>query len=116
MNVSEEFARLIPVLRSLRVSMYVVHLRADLPDHVYYVSRGNSEDKIAITLCCIGERMDACPFKMHRFNVSTPVSNLREFIESFLERYCPVERKPVSAYRFDNLYAFYINPSRNAVL
>lgn len=115
MNVSEEFTRLIPVLRSLREGLYVVS--TDLPEHGYYVSRDNSEDKIAFTLCCIGEKIDdTCPMEMRRFEVSTSVSNLREFIEFFLEHYCPVEEKQVSAYRFHKCYDFFINPARNAVL
>lgn len=100
LDISDEFAGLIPVLRSLRVGLYVLS-GEDVPGHGYYVSRKISEDKITFTLCCMRYRTDRKCTNVHRFGVSAKASYLRDFLERFLQEYRPLERDAIFVYRTD---------------
>lgn len=116
MNVSEEFVQLIPILRSLREDLYIPS-EPIIPDHAYYVQRETCGNKITFYLCSISIRVIVRPpFKIRQFNVSTPVTNINDFLNYFLMHYCPVKQKPILAYEFERCFNILINPYENAAM
>lgn len=114
MNVSDEFAQLIPILRSLQKGLYVRD--DDLPDHGYYVSRETSGNTFTFTLCCISQRMKAhYSHRIWKINVSIPTSNLVTFLKFFSKYYCPATQKSILAYRFNNSFIYVNRPASVAM-
>lgn len=115
-DVFDELAESISILRSLREGLYVPSSE-NIPEHGYYVSWSDSGNSVTFTLCCISSRVyQLFPFKVHRFGVSTRASNLRDFLKRFLEEYCPLERKKIIAYQFNNYHDFFIDPLTDSLM
>lgn len=114
LNVSDEFAQLIPILRSLQEGVYVPN--DDLPHHGYYVSRGTSGNTITFTLFCINEKKKIyISDKIWDINVSSPTANLITFLNFFLKGYYPAANSSVSAYKCDKSF-IYVNPSATVAM
>lgn len=114
LNVSSEFAQLVPILRSLQEGVYVPD--DDLPYHGYYVSRGTSDNTITFTLFCLNEKIKLYfSDKIWDINVSTAIANLITFLNFFSKHYYPAAESSISAYQCDDGF-IYVNPSTTVAM
>lgn len=111
LNVSDEFAQLIPILRLIQEGMYVLEAD-DLPKHGYYVSKGTSGNTITFTLFCINKKiLRPNAHKLWETNVSTPVADLISFLIFFSNHYCLAAKKSILAYQTRTNNFIYVNSS-----
>lgn len=115
LNVSDEFAQLIPILRLIQEGMYVLEVD-DLPNHGYYVSKGTSGNTITFTLFCINKTiLRPNAHKLWEMNFSTPVANLINFLNFFSNHYYLANKKSILAYQTRTNNFIYVNSSGTVV-